>query len=244
MTSIKIAMVLLCAAVSAGAQTTPPDLTVAAGNGPSNPNYSGWPLLVDATVAITADDTKFEIPPAQITVAVFDSKGAKLDLPFAGLAIPTSRVVLDNNNDIATLRFALSPEQTANLAGDYTFEVTVGDLKSRTTVTLTAPPDPLTPLIETDRRFAFADYYLLTGSPQAALDLVNQELAVAPQFVPAMTRAASALEQLGRRRDAIQMLASAIEATQKQDPDATDPPRELIRRYQRLLLGSIRGNAQ
>lgn len=235
---------LLILALSARAQTaTPPDLTIAANNGPGGPNYAGWPLLLTGTIALTGDST-FLLRPAQISVSIYSAAGEKLDITASAIAVPNADVTLDENNDIVTLRYALSPEQSAALSGDFTFELAVGDLKARSTIAIKAPPAPLPAELDTKRRFAFADYHLATGNPQAALDLMNEELSVAPKFVPAMSRAASALQQLNRRDEALQLLSDAIDAVKQQNPDSTHPPRELIRRYRELLLAVTGGAGQ
>jgi len=232
----KSALAALCISFPLLSQTAPPDVSLAV-NGAANAEvYAGWPILLQATIAITDDAGTATFNPLQASVQLYDASGAALPVTFTSYGGQTDDITLNADNDIAGFRFYLTPDQTAALSGSYQVTFTLGDLTAKSAFTVSAEPTPSPEGLESTKRLAMCDFYLASGGYQQALDLANLELAVNASSLPALSLAASALEGLGRKKEAIAALAKALAAFKTQFPAATEPPKALQQRYANLIF--------
>ena len=230
--------VCICVVLPVAAQSRPPEITLAVNTGAGQDAFAGWPVLVHATFAVADDDSTWVLEPETVSIAIQDGSGATVDAVPVSHGAPAGPVTLNSDHDVLTLRWTLSPEQTARLSGTYAVQLTVGDRQVRTSLAVKTEPSPLPLELASARRLLLADYNLTIGNNGAALDAAKEELRTDSTSLAAMSRAASALERMGQNDDALAMLNQAIEEFGKQFPTATHPPLELMRRQRNLTLAA------
>ena len=240
LTKLKFAAIVATACLALHAQPKKWNLALAANSSDNAVIAAGWPVVLRASVSWTTPGPGFDtFDPAQAIWEVFSSSGARQNWQITALNGPLQKTRIDATNDLLTLMWGIAPQQTATSNGAYLLRLTVG--KTQAAVHIQVNPATPRPDAETEsrRRFTFAIYHLNAGNPAGSFALMQEELKAHPDDVSAMSVAASALEKLNRKTEALSMLGAALESVDRQptsEGGSKEPPVSLRRRYHALLV--------
>ncbi len=215
--------------------------------------YKGWPLVLDAKALLAQGDQaslglKGSPWTAALTLRIDNASGAQQVRPVELMWSAKEPIVLEPLSEAAVF-WVVAPERASALAeGDYTISLTLDTRKApqdgawsgacrarQVSLKVAAEPARLGADEERLKALVRARYYELRGDRATALSVIQERLARTPDDPVVLAEQAGLLERSGNVQEAIAALDRAIAAYYKQNPDADEPPTEMIRNLSRLI---------
>lgn len=247
----------------AGAPPVDPTLAVTVNDAADLVLYRGWPAIVLVKVLPPRFlDTSPDVEPFSISapagawadaleLAVQDSAGAAVDWPAEKVPAEGQTLHLDPES-AGLVVFLIAPEATAALAaGSYRVGAVLdttafpGGWQGRVsaeevvTVEVQDAPAPIPDEEAIELSLLEAIRQFLRGDPvQAHLDL-DEVLALVPRSPGALGLRAFFLDGEGKVDEALTAYEEAIEAHEEADPEAPEPPFELLERHGELWAQTL-----
>ncbi len=197
--------------------------------------YRGWPLLIEVR-ALYEDGEAVPVQwPSPVRFAIRDEKAAVTwPLQLASTAEEMVSVAADRSADAV---WALSAEATTALSvGDYTMRANHAVAGASRLILLKVVDEPAELSREQGSLKARlrSRYEELTGSRDAALEMLNEWLTGMPDDISVLGQKADLLHDMERFGDALNSAELALAAFKGQFKDATHPPFGLMRRIRAL----------
>ena len=198
--------------------------------------YRGWPLQVEIRAFLDEGESAQVQWPSGVHLAIRDAKGIAVILPLQMIASDEALVVVDADHSPGVL-WILSAEASAALApGDYMIQADhpAAGQSRMILITVSDEPGDLSReqlSLKTRLRARFEE---LTGTREAALQVLNDRLASVPDDIGVLGQKADLLGDMEQYSEALGAAQLAVRAFADQFKDATHPPFGLLRRV-RLL---------
>lgn len=249
-----VLLAAVLAAVPARGQETPEFSLALSANGAGRPElHRGEPLLVEVLLVLERGEAaKLALRDSRpwtdaLKLALTDADGKIVEVDWQLLGAAGTRMEFTAEASEARAVVALSPESAGALAaGDYLLKVSydtgtlaepdswTGAIQARMTLQVTgAAREDSDAAFVTGQRLV-ARWQLLSGRSEESLASLETALGRSPEDISALADKAEALLALQRRDEAVSVLELAIASFRKQNPQATHPPRELLRRLRQL----------
>jgi len=234
-----------------------PELSASINDARAATIYSGWPLLLELSIAHSSLFDSNAVPiylkadagnwTSLIGIKIQNGGGVSVTWPLRLLNSPANTLTLDSDR-MGELQWTLSPAQTAALpAGIYNVSVILDTSAQVNAITwkgaisfgpmkveISPEPVPL-PLAKLEQKQrTFVEYYLSLGDTVEALNQVNFLLNTDSNNVSGLTFKASILGQLNRNREALLAANQALAQIHLRNPHPAEPPAILLQQRAEL----------
>jgi tetratricopeptide (TPR) repeat protein len=235
-------------------------LALHANGGSDTTLYRGEPLLVQTLLILEQDEAAtVALAGGQpwtraLSLTLLDGAGQAVPLEWATLgAAPASSLAFTPEATEISAVMALAPAVLDALPpGDYRLEALFsteesaapgawkGEVRApRVALKLSAEQRPNSPPEQVYRHRLLARWHQLNDRHEAALTELDAALEQMPGDVQALSDKADVLVEMNRGDEATAVLQQAVSLYRQQHPDATHPPRWLLRRLQELDTYSV-----
>jgi hypothetical protein len=253
---MKRILILLFFPITVLVQQASPELSLTA-NGTQDVNlYSGWPLIVHATIMNSLRFNKTgNVPPlviapngaawtSAIQFTAISSSGQSFQWPLKLVGTPADAALTLQGSSYVRFTLQMAPSDVSSLVPD-TYQLTASLGVSNSSgwngmvqsgaVTIQVGPEPtLTPNQLSEKALLIAEYDTNAGDLDGALTNVEQLLQAQPNNPSAMSAAANLLELQGYPTLAFFQANDALIAYYQANPASYDPPSNLLSMSQRL----------
>lgn len=235
---MKTILLTLSFACFCAAQPKPFEVAVSVNAGAQTKVYKGWPLVVRADAALSADtEQPVSLDAGSLRLSIFAASGEALSLPFERMTALDAGPQLHGDNDCARVIWLLRAEETAAVPpGAYAIGVSWGgvDAPIRELEVADAPAE----LSKQERLLLVrlrAESAALGGDNQGAIALIDEGLAADPSTISLLTQKASSQIALRQFREALGTVQDALEEFEAQFPGASHPPYTILQLKSRIL---------
>ena len=200
--------------------------------------YRGWPLQLEARAFLDEGESAQVQWPSPLRLTVRDAKGAVVTWPLRMAADADSLVEVNAQRSPGAL-WILGADATAALnPGDYTIRADhpAAGASRMVLITVTDEPAELAREQLSMKARLRARFEELTGTREAALQILNDRLMNTPDDMGVLVQKADLLADMEQYSEALSSARLAVRAFADQVKDATHPPFGLLRRVRMLQI--------